>query len=311
MAPAIARRYLFSLGYELFSGCRFTVKTDSLFYALFQSNPAILFELIGRPVDEAQGYRFASEEVKQTALRLDGVFLPPSDRLHAPVYFLEVQMQRDPLLYRRLFAEVFLYLKQYPQVRQWCAVVIYPNAAAEFAEPETFGNLLTLPEVTVVYLDALRAMSELSPGLGVLRLMTAPVATVPAAARGLIEQVQRASMTATERTQLLELIKTIVVYTFPRLTREEIATMLELTDMKETRVYQEGREAGREEGLEREKALILRLLHRKLGELPRDLQERVSQLPLAMLEALGEALFDFEEIADLQAWLAQLATTEE
>ncbi len=66
------------------------MKTDSLFYALFQSSPTILFELIGQPVSEAQGYRFASEEIKQAAFRLDGVFLPPSNRPEAPVYFLEV-----------------------------------------------------------------------------------------------------------------------------------------------------------------------------------------------------------------------------
>ncbi|MGD1929717.1 MAG: DUF4351 domain-containing protein [Leptolyngbyaceae cyanobacterium] len=74
--------------------------------------------------------------------------------------------------------------------------------------------------------------------------------------------------------------------------------MLGLTDMRETRVYQEGRE-------EEAKSLILRLLNRKLGELPEDLQAQVSQLPLATLEAVGEALFDFGEMADLQAWLAQ------
>lgn len=74
--------------------------------------------------------------------------------------------------------------------------------------------------------------------------------------------------------------------------------MLELTDMKETRVYEEGLEEGT-------KALILRLLRRKLGELPEALQEQVSQLSLTTLEALGEALFDFETVADVQGWLAQ------
>ena len=55
----------------------------------------------------------------------------------------------------------------------------------------------------------------------------------------------------------------------------------------------------------------MRQLNRKLGELPENLQAQVSQLPLAALEALGEAVFDFETIADLQGWLAQQRTAEE
>ncbi len=207
-------------------------------------------------------------------------------------------MQRDNQLYRRLFSEVFLYLRQHPQVQRWRAVMVYPSPAIEVVEPETFGTLLATPEVQVVYLNELAAISELSLDLGTLRLMVEPAATVPEAARGLIEQVQQAPLAATDSAKLLELIETIVVYTFPRRTREDIAAMLGLTDMRETRVYQEGRE-------EEAKSLILRLLNRKLGELPEDLQAQVSQLPLATLEAVGEALFDFGEMADLQAWLAQ------
>ncbi|MGD1859906.1 MAG: DUF2887 domain-containing protein [Leptolyngbyaceae cyanobacterium] len=46
--------------------------------------------MIRQPVSEAQSYRFASEEAKQTAFRLDGVFLPPGDRTAAPPTLLIV-----------------------------------------------------------------------------------------------------------------------------------------------------------------------------------------------------------------------------
>ncbi|MDB9524981.1 DUF2887 domain-containing protein, partial [Oscillatoria sp. CS-180] len=46
------------------------MKTDSLFYSLFQTSPSVFFELIGQPAANAAGYRFASVEVKQTAFRL-------------------------------------------------------------------------------------------------------------------------------------------------------------------------------------------------------------------------------------------------
>ena len=283
------------------------VKTDSLFYALFQSQPSLFFELIGQPTSAAQGYQFASVEVKQTAFRIDGVFLPPNDRPDAPVYFVEVQFQRDPILYRRLFAEVFLYLKQYPEVAHWRAVVVYPRAAIEIRELAPFGALLESAYVQVIYLDQLGTVADLPPGLAILRLIVEPEATVPTAARGLIERVRAASLPETEQLRLVELIETIVVYTFPRRSRQEIAAMLGLTDLKETRFYQETREEALRDGRKAEaESLIIRQLTRKLGtDLPEALQEQVMQLPLETLEALGEALFDFTALADLETWLAQ------
>jgi predicted transposase/invertase (TIGR01784 family) len=52
------------------------VKTDSIFYRLFQELPEIFFELIGNPPQTAEGYKFSSIEIKQTTFRIDGVFLP-------------------------------------------------------------------------------------------------------------------------------------------------------------------------------------------------------------------------------------------
>lgn len=75
--------------------------------------------------------------------------------------------------------------------------------------------------------------------------------------------------------------------------------MLGIT-LKETRVYQEIKEEGREEG---ERKLILRQLQRRVGELPQQVRERVETLCLEQLENLGEALLDFTSVADLQAWL--------
>lgn len=52
------------------------MKTDSIFYRLFKERGEVFFELIERPVQEAQDYSFASYEVKQTAFRIDGFFQP-------------------------------------------------------------------------------------------------------------------------------------------------------------------------------------------------------------------------------------------
>ncbi|MBW4553948.1 MAG: DUF4351 domain-containing protein [Aphanocapsa sp. GSE-SYN-MK-11-07L] len=67
-----------------------------------------------------------------------------------------------------------------------------------------------------------------------------------------------------------------------------------------TSIEQIGFERGIEQG---EKSLILRLLTRRVGALSPMLQAQVEELPLAQLEALGEALLDFSGQADLEHWL--------
>ncbi len=49
--------------------------------------------------------------------------------------------------------------------------------------------------------------------------------------------------------------------------------------------------------------LIGRLLNRRFGEIDSSLIERIRMLSTEQLEALGEALLDFSEVADLVTWL--------
>jgi predicted transposase YdaD len=78
--------------------------------------------------------------------------------------------------------------------------------------------------------------------------------------------------------------------------------------LQETRVYreakEEGREEGRKEGQQQEAVnLLLRLLRRRCGNLSDELTQRISNLPLSVLEDLSEALLDFSSLDDLLAWL--------
>ncbi len=73
---------------------------------------------------------------------------------------------------------------------------------------------------------------------------------------------------------------------------------------------EQGLQQGLQQGLERgqqqgEAQLVLRLLARRLGTVDESIQEQVRQLSVPQLEALAEALLDFSNLADLQAWLAQ------
>jgi len=53
------------------------VRTDKIFYQLFQTLPSLLFELIGEPPSQAENYEFSSKEIKELSRTFDGIFLPP------------------------------------------------------------------------------------------------------------------------------------------------------------------------------------------------------------------------------------------
>jgi predicted transposase YdaD len=74
----------------------------------------------------------------------------------------------------------------------------------------------------------------------------------------------------------------------------------DMTVLRESPWYQEIRQEGRkEEG----QSLILLQLTRRIGEVAPEVRLQVQALSLAQLEALGEALLDFSEPADLDEWL--------
>ncbi len=74
--------------------------------------------------------------------------------------------------------------------------------------------------------------------------------------------------------------------------------------LRESPWYQEIRQEGEDRGiLKGKQSLILRLLTRRIGGVAPALQDQVQALSLAQLEALGEALLDFSDPADLVKWL--------
>jgi len=56
---------------------------------------------------------------------------------------------------------------------------------------------------------------------------------------------------------------------------------------------------------EKESALIIRQLKRRIGEIQLTLIERIKQLSIDKIEALGEALLDFTKLDDLETWLTE------
>jgi len=109
-------------------------------------------------------------------------------------------------------------------------------------------------------------------------------------------------------TDVVNFIETVLVYKFPKLTREEIEKMFTLDDLRQTRIYQDAQQECLEIGLQRGKKveaeqLILRLLRKRFKNLTNSQVEYISALDLEQLENLGEAFLDFSDPTNLDEWL--------
>ncbi|MBD2437881.1 Rpn family recombination-promoting nuclease/putative transposase [Nostoc sp. FACHB-110] len=218
------------------------MKTDSIFYQLFQNFPSIFFELIGESAVTDEIYKFSSVEIKQTAFRIDGIFLPDVDFVNQLIYFVEVQFQLDPRFYSRFFSEIFLYFRQYDLPNDWRAVVLYPQRSLEPPLPIQYRGLLLTEQIQRVYLDELGDNTNSSLGVGVVQLVVESEETAVASARKLIDKARQELADELTQGKIIELIETIVFYKFPQKNRQEIAAMFGLSELKQTRVYQEIKE---------------------------------------------------------------------
>ena len=227
------------------------MKTDSLFYHLFQMRPQLLFELLSNASQAISNYEFTSVEVKQLAFRIDGVFLPQQGDDSDPFYLVEVQFQPDDDLYYRIFSELFLYLKQYQPPHPWRVVVIYPRRSVERGNNVHFQGLLTSPQVTRIYLDELEETENSALGVRLVKLITAKETEASQKAQTLLESVSREVEETKLRNDIIDVIESIMVYKFPHKTRKEIAGMLGVDDLKQTRFYQEVKQEEKLEVLSR------------------------------------------------------------
>ncbi|MEA5579720.1 Rpn family recombination-promoting nuclease/putative transposase [Nodularia harveyana UHCC-0300] len=222
------------------------MKTDSIFYRLFQEIPSIFFELIGNSPEEANKYQFSSVEVKQTSFRLDGVFLP-IQTVENPIYFVEVQFQADGEIYSRLFAEVCLYLRQNQPQNDWSAVVLYPTRSIDISSIKHYQEFFTSERVRRIYLDELGESTSLPIGIATIKLIIANEDQAIAQGKELIRRTKQ-EINSQRQQQLLQLIETILVYKLPQMSREDIEAMFGLSELKQTRFYQEAFQEGEEEG---------------------------------------------------------------
>jgi predicted transposase/invertase (TIGR01784 family) len=220
--------------------------TDSLFYRLFETSPETFFLLLGMPADAAQKmaarYQFLAIEFKETSHRTDGVFLPKE--VDMPLYFVEVQFYLRPNIFADLLAKAYTYLKQHDPAQDFRGVVLFASRSLEPAEASPYRPLLEAGLIQRFYLDEMPEPVNAPLGLSILYLIRRAESEAPAIARELVTRVKDETTDVALRDDLIELIETVIIYKLARFTREEIQTMLQVKDIRDTRVYQEAMEEG-------------------------------------------------------------------
>jgi predicted transposase/invertase (TIGR01784 family) len=127
-------------------------------------------------------------------------------------------------------------------------VVIYPHRGVERTIENQFHELLNLNRVNRIYLNELEATENTPLGIPLVKLIIAQEEEVAQQAQLLLKRTKEEPLPLSVQNDIIDLIESIMVYKFPQKSRQEIATMLGVEDLKQTRFYQEVFAEGKQEG---------------------------------------------------------------
>ncbi len=160
---------------------------------------------------------------------------------------------------------------------------------------------MLLQEVHWINLEELSRKPNLDPLLNLLTLPIRPESELAASSQQILAS----------RPDLDAVVLPMLIQRFPELSEEQIMVIAGIPreEIRHTRAVQEWLAEGRQEGQKKgrqegEAAVTLRLLNRRCGPLTAATTAQIQALRLETLEALADALLDFQGPADLAAWLA-------
>jgi predicted transposase YdaD len=277
------------------------MKTDTLFYELFQTAPQTFFELL--QITPPCPYRFESVTLKATEKRIDGILEP--EQTGETIYFVEVQAFPDETIYWRTLREVSVYFEQRPALREneWQAVILWLDAVDDPGF-STLTGLAQKPKPRLVSANLpvlLKQLEDKALSLNVLRpLVVANEQEVRQNILTWAENIQNIpDLSAEARQRLLSVLSQFIEQKFKTLTYKEISQMLNLTPLKETTSVQEILHENNVEMLIKQ---IRHKFHFAESTLTR-LDARLRQLSLKDLETLFEDILDMQTLREINIWL--------
>ena len=193
-------------------------------------------------------------------------------------------------------------VQQEPGIEFWRVVVLCPSRQLNFGDPAPVAEFV---EKRVQWIELLSAAANptapaLVQDLALLLQREQDLPTTSGALRARVAGTSKAA-------EIDDVIAAILVARFNGRSIQELCAMggITLDDFTQSVAYREifgrGEAIGQAQG---EAKVTLRQLGRRCGPLSAEQESRIRRLPLERLEALAEALLDFEGMDDLNAWLA-------
>jgi len=286
------------------------MKTDPLFYELFQVRPQIFFELA--QITPSCPYRFESITVKTTEKRIDGV-LEPTVAGH-PIYFVEVQASPDEQMYWRTSREISVYFEQRPKLQdtEWYAYVIWLNKEDDsgFKKTHIYDEQKVQRILSVHLIDILKKLPDNSLALNVLRpLIVDTEQEVRQNITTWVEQIHQANLSPEAEQRLLMVMTQFIEEKFRILNYKELCEMLNLTPFDQTTTFIETYQKKLQED---RIGLLIKQMSRKYHFARSTLVKldaSLRQLTLKDLEDLFVESVDMVSLREINAWVNGRATT--
>jgi predicted transposase/invertase (TIGR01784 family) len=272
--------------------CKFLAESFSADFATW---------LLGEPIAFT---KLSPTELSLEPIRADSLILLDSDDL---ILQIEFQTDPDPTMPFRLADYRLRVYRRFPHKRMRQIVIYLRPTESELV----YQSVFEIPGMRYEF-EVIRIWEQpTQPFLESTGLLPLAVLTQTLDQAQTLRQVA-AKIEAISETRLQSNVAASAgILAGLLLERDFINQVLRRDIMQQSVIYQEWKEAflqegeqrGRAEGVQREQALILRQLTRRIGNVTPAMRTQVQALSLTQLESLGEALLDFSEPADLITWI--------
>lgn len=278
--------------------------TDETFLQLMQLSGAGLLKLAGFSPQMAESFEFRAVEFKEKQLqRPDVEGIPILETVNIRVT-LEFQGYPDKYIRYRMLNNMLQICLKSSQDKSVIGIIVYTEKKYQTAAwtldtliPKIVTNSTFLKELVLTEYTETELFAA-DPRLIVL----APFTVSPKLNKAMLqekvlhwrEQLDQIYPATAELSDALNIIGLLLLNRFRNLSHEEIITMLNL-DLLQSRagreIYQMGEMQGKQVGLaEGERLMLTRLLEKRFGNLPKQVQISLKNATLTELEQWGSAL---------------------
>ncbi|BAB75883.1 Rpn family recombination-promoting nuclease/putative transposase [Anabaena sp. FACHB-709] len=128
------------------------------------------------------------------------------------------------------------------------SVILYPSRSIDTGDIKHYREFFISERVRRIYLDELIDATSLPISLATVKLIVTSEDTAIVEARKLIARTKSEINLPAKQKEFLELIETIILYKLPSISKKELEEMFSLSDLRNTRYFQDVFQEGKEEG---------------------------------------------------------------